>query len=138
MPAGIRGCALPRRDSGRFYLRFFEHGAALKRDGCSKYSKSLDNITPKLLDMTVIHIKEDTKQLLMKFMAEIRQKEKKRVSYDETIKHLLVGAKAKNKKSLLPLFGCIGKEQAEQVYKDLEELKSLDEKRFEHLSRSRS
>ena len=91
-----------------------------------------------MLAMTVIHIKDDTKQLLMKFMAEIRQKEKKRVSYDETIRHLLVGAKGKNKKSLLPLFGCIGKEQAEQAYKDLEELKSLDEKRFEHLSRSRS
>lgn len=88
--------------------------------------------------MTVIHIKEDTKQLLMNIMAEIRQKEKKRVSYDETIKHLLVGSKGKNKKRLLPLFGCIGKEQAEQAYKDLEELKLLDEKRFEHLSKSRS
>ncbi|MDP3105959.1 MAG: hypothetical protein Q8M95_15300 [Candidatus Methanoperedens sp.] len=91
--------------------------------------------------MTVIHVKDDTKALLMKFMAEIRQKEKKRVSYDETIKHLLVGVKGKNKKRLLPLFGCIGKEQAEQAeqaYKDIEELKLLDEKRFEHLSRSRS
>ena len=91
-----------------------------------------------MLVMTVIHIKDDTKQLLMKFMAEIRQKEKKRVSFDETIKYLLVRGKGKNKKSLLPLFGCIGKELAEQAYKDLEELKSLDEKRFEHLSRSRS
>ncbi len=90
---------------------------------------------PKMLDMTVIHIKEDTKQLLMKFMAEIRQKEKKRVSYDETIKHLLIGAKGKNKKRLLPLFGSIEKKQAE---KDLEELKLLDEKRFERLSRNRS
>ncbi len=41
--------------------------------------------------MTVIHIKDDTKELLMKFMAEIRQKEKKRISYDETIKYLLEG-----------------------------------------------
>jgi len=85
--------------------------------------------------MTVIHIKDDTKELLMKFMAEIRQKEKKRVSYDETIKYLLAGGKRKNKKRLLPLFGCIEKEQA---YKDLEELKLLDEKRFEHLSGGRS
>jgi len=91
-----------------------------------------------MLAMTVIHIKDDTKELLMKFMAEIRQKEKKRVSFDETIKYLLVRGKGKNKKSLLPLFGCIGKEQAEQVYKDIEELKLLDEKRFEHLSRGRS
>ena len=91
-----------------------------------------------MLAMTVIHIKDDTKELLMKFMAEIRQKEKKRVSFDETIKYLLVRGKGKNKKSLLPLFGCIGKEQAGQAYKDLEELKLLDEKRFEHLSRSRS
>ncbi len=88
--------------------------------------------------MTVIHIKDDTKELLMKFMAEIRQKEKKRVSYDETLKHLLLGARAKNKKSLLPLFGCIGRDEAEEVNKDLEELKSLDEKRFKRLSRSRS
>lgn len=85
--------------------------------------------------MTVIHIKDDTKELLMKFMAEIRPKEKKRISYDETIKYLLLGGKQKDKKKLLPLFGCIEKEQA---YKDLEELKSLDEKRFERLSRSRS
>ena len=91
-----------------------------------------------MLAMTVIHIKDDTKELLMKFMAEIRQKEKKRVSFDETIKYLLVRGKEKNKKSLLPLFGCLGKEQAGQAYKDLEELKLLDEKRFEHLSRSRS
>jgi formate dehydrogenase maturation protein FdhE len=104
----------------------------------ARYSKSIDNITPKMLAMTVIHIKDDTKELLMKFMAEIRQKEKKRVSFDETIKYLLVRGKGKNKKSLLPLFGCIGKEQAEQAYKDIEELKLLDEKRFEHLSRSRS
>ena len=88
--------------------------------------------------MTVIHIKDDTKELLMKFMSEIRQKEKKRISFDETIKYLLVRGKGKNKKSQLPLFGCIGKEQAEQAYKDIEELKLLDEKRFEHLSRSRS
>ena len=88
--------------------------------------------------MTVIHIKDDTKELLMKFMAEIRQKEKKRVTFDETIKYLLTRGKGKNKNSLLPLFGCIEKEQAEQVYKDLEELKSLDEKRSEHLSRSSS
>jgi hypothetical protein len=91
-----------------------------------------------MLAMTVIHIKDDTKELLMRFMAEIRQKEKKRVSFDETIKYLLVRGKGKNKKSLLPLFGCIGKEQAGQAYKDLEELKLLDEKRFEHLSRSSS
>lgn len=91
-----------------------------------------------MLAMTVIHIKDDTKELLMKFMSEIRQKEKKRVSFDETIKYLLVRGKGKNKKSLLPLFGCIGKEQGGQAYKDLEELKLLDEKRFEHLSRSRS
>ena len=83
-----------------------------------------------MLAMTVIHIKDDTKELLMKFMAEIRQKEKKRVSFDETIKYLLVRGKGKNKKSLLPLFGCIGKEQAEQAYKDIEELKLLDEKRY--------
>ena len=99
------------------------------------HSKTLDNIKSKVLDMTVIHIKDDTKELLMKFMAEIRPKEKKRVSYDETIKYLLTREKQKNKKSLLPLFGCIEKEQA---YKDLEELKLLDEKRFERLSRSRS
>ncbi len=85
--------------------------------------------------MSVIHIKEDTKQLLMKFMAEIRQKEKKRVSYDEIIRHLLTRTKTKNKKKLLPLFGIIEKKQAE---KDLEELKSLDEKRFERLFRSGS
>ena len=42
----------------------------------------------------------------------------------------------KNKKSLLPLFGCIRKEQAEQVYKDLEELKSLEAKRCAFLSES--
>jgi hypothetical protein len=84
--------------------------------------------------MTVIHIKEDTKYLLMKIMSEIQHKGKKRISYDETIKHLLVGAKAKNKKRLLPLFGCIEKKQAD---KDLEELKLLDEKRFERLSGSR-
>ncbi len=104
----------------------------------ARYSKSIDNITPKMLAMTVIHIKDDTKELLMKFMAEIRQKEKKRVSFDETIKYLLIRGKGKNKKSLLPLFGCIGKKQAELAYKDIEELKLLDEKRFEHLSRSRS
>ncbi len=85
--------------------------------------------------MTVIHIKDDTKELLMKFMEEIRQKERKRVSYDDTIKYLLGGIKGKNKKRLLPLFGSIEKKQA---YKDLEELKLLDEKRFENLSRSRS
>ena len=83
--------------------------------------------------MTVIHIKEDTKRLLMKFMAEIRQKEKKRVSYDETIKHLLDGAKVKNKKRLLPLFGCIEKKQTE---KDIEELESLEKKRLMVLSES--
>ena len=38
--------------------------------------------------------------------------------------------KGKNKKSLLPLFGCIGKEQEERAYKDLEELKSLEKKKL--------
>ena len=44
--------------------------------------------------------------------------------------------KGKNKKSLLPLFGCIGKEQAEQVYKDIEELKSLEKKEIAFASES--
>lgn len=42
----------------------------------------------------------------------------------------------KNKKSLLPLFGCIEKEQAEQAYKDLKELKLLEAKRCAFLSES--
>ena len=42
----------------------------------------------------------------------------------------------KNKKSLLPLFGCIEKEEAEQVHKDLEELKLLEAKKCALLSES--
>jgi hypothetical protein len=86
-----------------------------------------------MLDMAIIHIKEDTKQLLVKLMVEIRRKEKKRVSYDEIIKRLLVGEKGKYKKRLLPLFGSLDKEQADR---DLAELKFLEGRRCALLSES--
>jgi hypothetical protein len=85
--------------------------------------------------MTVIHIKEDTKKLLMNFMLEIQQKKKKKVSFDDGIKYLLYHEKGKNKKRLLALFGCIDKEKAE---KDLKEMRLLEERRFEDLSRTGS
>jgi len=78
---------------------------------------------------TTIQIDERTKKMLFKFVLELEKKEKRNVSYDEAIKHLM--ARCKKTKKLLDLRGCINREKA---YKDLGELKLLEQRRHEHLA----
>ncbi len=78
---------------------------------------------------TTIQIDERTKEMLFKYVLELERKQKKNVSYDEAIKHLI--AKRKKTEKLLNLRGCITFDKAE---KDLEELKLLEQRRYERLA----
>ncbi len=78
---------------------------------------------------TTIQIDEKTRRMLFKLVVELEKKQGRNISYDEAIKHLLVGRKKTEK--LLNLRGCISLHKAEE---DLSELKSLERRRHKSLA----
>ncbi len=83
--------------------------------------------------MGTIQIDEKAKRMLFTFAAELQQRSGRRVSLSEAIKELLeiYHKSQKDREKLLSLFGCLEKEEARTILRDL---RRGEERRLESLT----